>query len=58
MDGSEVGYWNRDTSSWVVDPEYTDEIEEALRVARGEGAPDLLVVPVPAPQPAFQETGR
>jgi hypothetical protein len=20
MDGSEVGYWNRDTSSWVVDP--------------------------------------
>lgn len=54
-DGSEAGYWDRDQREWVVAPEYIERIEEALRVARGDGAPDLLVVPVPAPTPAIQE---
>lgn len=57
-DGSEVGYWDRHQRTWVAAPEYIDEIEEALRVARQEGAPDLLVVPVPAPMPAFQESNQ
>ena len=54
-DGSEVGYWDRNQRTWVVANEYVEEVEEALRVAREEGAPDLLLVPVPAPTPAFQE---
>jgi hypothetical protein len=58
MDGSEVGYWDREQQSFVPAPDYIEEIEQALRVARSEGAPDLLVVPVPAPIPAFQEPGQ
>jgi hypothetical protein len=55
-DGSEAGYWDRDQRAWVAAPEYIERVEEALRIARQEGAPDLLVVPVPAPAPAFQES--
>ena len=55
-DGSEVGYWDRNQGIWVEANEYLEEVEEALRIARQEGAPDLLVVPVPAPTPAFQES--
>jgi hypothetical protein len=50
IDGSETGYWDADRKEWVVDASYHDAVEEAIRVARGDGAPDLLTVPVPAPQ--------
>lgn len=50
LDGSEVGYWDADKKDWVVDNSYRAAVEEALRVARRDGAPDLLTVPVPAPQ--------
>jgi len=50
LDGSEVGYWDKNKKMWIPDPSYKDNIREALRVARGQGAKDLLIVPVPAPQ--------
>jgi Protein of unknown function (DUF3450) len=50
LDGSETGYWDANQKTWVVDPSYKEAVEEALRVARRDGAPDLLTVPVPAPQ--------
>jgi len=50
LDGSETGYWDADNKAWVVDESYREAVEEALRVARSDGAPDLLTVPVPAPQ--------
>jgi hypothetical protein len=50
LDGEETGYWDADKKEWVVDPSYREAVEEALRVARRDGAPDLLTVPVPAPQ--------
>jgi uncharacterized protein DUF3450 len=50
LDGSETGYWDATQKQWVVDPSYKEAVEEALRVARDDGAPDLLTVPVPAPQ--------
>lgn len=50
LDGREVGYWDRLAKKWVADPDYADEIETALRVARQDGAPELLIVPVPAPE--------
>jgi hypothetical protein len=50
LDGSETGYWDANQKTWVVDASYGEAVEEALRVARGDGAPDLLTVPVPAPQ--------
>jgi hypothetical protein len=50
LDGSETGYWDANQKTWVVDDSYAEAVEEAIRVARGDGAPDLLTVPVPAPQ--------
>ena len=50
LDGSEVGYWDADQKKWVQDASYRDDIQQALRVARGQGAKELLTVPVPAPK--------
>jgi hypothetical protein len=47
-DGNEAGYWNARQRRWVVADEYAHDIQEALRIARKQGAPDLLTVPVPA----------
>ena len=49
-DGKEVGYWNKDEQQWVVDDDYKAAVAEALRMATKELAPDLIEVPVPAPQ--------
>ena len=49
LDGDETGYWDAAQRMWVADSSYAGDVEEALRVARQEGAPDLLRVPVPAP---------
>jgi len=50
LDGSETGYWDAQKKDWVVDPSLRGAIENAIRVAKGEGPPELLIVPVPAPQ--------
>jgi len=47
-DGSETGYWDAERKEWVAAPEYAHGIAEAWRIARKQGAPDLLTVPVPA----------
>jgi Protein of unknown function (DUF3450) len=54
LDGNETGYWDAQAKTWVVDESYAENVRDALFVARGEGAPDLLRVPVPAPQEARQ----
>jgi hypothetical protein len=50
LDGTETGYWDNNQKQWVADNSYAEAVEEALRVARRDGAPELLTVPVPAPQ--------
>ncbi|HLF12370.1 MAG TPA: DUF3450 domain-containing protein, partial [Gammaproteobacteria bacterium] len=50
LDGAETGYWDAQQKTWVVDESYAEAVKEALRVAKQDGAPDLLTVPVPAPQ--------
>jgi hypothetical protein len=50
LDGEETGYWDNDQKTWVVDLSYREAVEEAIAVARRDGAPVLLTVPVPAPQ--------
>ena len=50
VDGAESGYWDNMAKAWVPAPDYSSEIEEALKIAKQEGAPDLITVPVPAPQ--------
>jgi len=50
LDGAEVGYWDAQQKKWIPDASYRDDIQQALRVARGQGAKELLTVPVPAPK--------
>jgi len=50
IDGSETGYYDSTKKTWVPDASYKQAIETAIRMARREGASELLTVPVPAPQ--------
>jgi hypothetical protein len=50
MEGGETGYWDNERKEWVADPDSARAIEEALAIAKEERAPDLITVPVPAPQ--------
>jgi hypothetical protein len=50
LDGRETGYWDADQKAWVVDDDYRQPFKEGLAVAKKIGAPDLLIVPVPAPK--------
>jgi uncharacterized membrane-anchored protein YhcB (DUF1043 family) len=50
VDGNEVGYWDQQKKAWVPAPEYKRSIEQALRIAKQTVAPDLITIPVPAPQ--------
>ena len=52
LDGAETGYWDAIQEQWVVDNSYAEAVDQALRVANQEGAPELLTVPVPAPEEA------
>jgi TolA-binding protein len=49
-DGKEAGYWDAQQGHWVVDNDYNKAIEEAVLIATKESAPDLVALPVPAPQ--------
>lgn len=50
LDGTETGYWNQRKHAWQRDDSFTKAVKDALHVAKKIGAPDLLRVPVPAPQ--------
>jgi hypothetical protein len=50
LDATETGYWDHQQKTWVVDDSYAEAVQTALRVAKRAGSPDLLTVPVPAPQ--------
>jgi chromosome segregation ATPase len=49
LDGKETGYWDADGKKWVEDSDYRDAVKKGLKVAKKQGAPDLLEVPVHAP---------
>lgn len=51
-DGSETGYWNKDQKAYIVDNDYKDAVKKGLKIAKKQAAPDLLIVPVHAPQEA------
>jgi hypothetical protein len=50
IDGSETGYYDASKKTWVPDASYKQAVETAIRVAKRDGALELLTVPVPAPQ--------
>jgi hypothetical protein len=51
FDKAEAGYWDATSDSWVpLDASYLDAIEQGIRIARKQAPPDLIRLPVPAPQ--------
>jgi hypothetical protein len=50
LDQKETGYWDADKKTWAVDNDYKHAFATNLAVAKKMGAPDLLLVPVPAPK--------
>lgn len=51
LDGDESGWFNPDTRQWeVLSSSYNNSVRQALRVARQQAAPELLKLPVAAPE--------
>ena len=51
LDGSEVGLWDSGTKTWRPLPHhYQTAVEKGLGVAQKQRAPELLRIPVPAPE--------
>lgn len=49
----ESGYWDVDSRSWkILDNDYSFVLRQGLRMARNEIPPDLLVLPIVAPEDA------
>ena len=52
-DRQETGFYNKNTGRWeALGDEYRKPITEGLRIANKQAAPDLLKLPVPAPENA------
>lgn len=50
-DGQSQGVWDQRNGQWVpLGGEYRNRIRQGLRVARRQIAPELLILPVPAPE--------
>jgi hypothetical protein len=53
LDGSEAGAWDQRQHAWVELPsEYRDNIRKGVRIAHKQAAPDLIRLPVLAPEEA------
>ena len=53
LDGTQAGFWDQTQRAWVALPEhYRTSVEKGFRIARKQAAPDLLHLPVPAPDQA------
>lgn len=51
LDGQEIGHWNKNENKWdVLDNEYRQSVDRAMRIARKQLPPDLTRLPVPAPE--------
>lgn len=51
LDGLEIGYFDKDSDQWVqLDDEYRQPLDRAIRIARKQLPPDLIRLPVPAPE--------
>lgn len=50
LDKSETGYWDKPTHKWVVASDYKSSVANAIAIANKEAAPDLMELPVSAPE--------
>lgn len=55
LDGTETGYWDATRKQWVRDDSYAHSFRQAVAVARKQVAPEMLLVPVPAPSTVAEE---
>lgn len=54
FDQAEAGYWDPGAESWKpLDESYRQAIEQGIRVARKQAPPELIKLPVPAPEGAL-----
>jgi hypothetical protein len=52
-DASRTGMWDQRNGSWVaLEARFRNPVRQGIRMARRQLAPDLLVLPVPAPESA------
>lgn len=51
-DGSMTGVWDQEAKTWNMSDEHRNEVKKGLRVANELIAPELLLLPVPAPEEA------
>jgi hypothetical protein len=57
LDGSEQGFWNQKTRAWEpLSSSYRKSIQQGLKMARKQAAPNLMTLPVPAPTEVQVET--
>jgi len=50
LDGSDAGVWSQEKREWVpLDSSFRTAIQQGLRVARKQTAPELIRVPLPVP---------
>jgi hypothetical protein len=53
VDAEIFGMWDRNAREWVSLPaEYRNQIRAGIRMAHKQIAPDLLLLPIPAPETA------
>ena len=51
LDGLEIGYYDNSSDSWTqLDDEFRQTLDRAIRIARKQLPPDLIRLPVPAPE--------
>jgi len=51
LDESEAGYWDKQENKWQILPDdYRSAISQGIRIAKKQAAPDLLQLPLPAPE--------
>jgi len=52
LDGRETGHWDAGQRTWIVSDQYGHSFKEGIAVAKKIRAPEMLLVPVPAPKDA------
>lgn len=50
QDGALSGVWDQEARRWEEADAYKNQIKEGLKIAKKQVAPDLLLLPVPAPE--------
>lgn len=53
LDDAQIARWNQDNRTWeAIDRSFVTPVKQALSIAREQAAPDLLLLPIDAPEAA------